>query len=1364
MAKVLNQQLYSAILYGADNVAGAGIQLQSTSHGIKGPVQLIGATIDLIVAGQLGSLVHANTATRLYSLPDSSGALAVSGELTTVGATWYAGAPGVLAVLDGLANGAMVSNASGVPSWATGTAGQVLTWSATGPQFAVLPDHGTVAAGLSNQLPYYQVSGNTLAPLTTTASRALLSSALGVLGWSLIAEGYLSSLGSPLAAGLSGQILTSDGATGFAWTPANPSTVVAAAQFALPYYSAAGIGSTLSGSSFLTINEVGRTLNLTNFGRARFYEFVGNGTAYIELKAPSALGATTTFTLPGADGPAGAYLVTDGVGNWSFQAINNGKVNSALANQLTYYAINGNEVQGLTTTPARVLTSPLGVPTWGLVTAPLLSTTGAGPLTNGSLNQVLVSDGTGNFNWVTATTLTGQVSSGTANYLAYYPATGTSVQSSSFVEIDDPGRLLKLHDGAQLQLFEPTGAGSFYTGLKSSIALAASISWYLPGTDGTIGQVIGTDGSGNLSFITVGRGTVQPGTADTLAYYAGAGTSVQTFATTAARTLQATAGGVLAWQLIQTQYLSTTGNLALDNGTPGQVLQADGTGNFAWVDASSLVGQVSSGLPGHLAYYPTGGTTVSSSSFLNTNDTSKILDLLNGASLRFHPTVGVNWLALTSPAVVTGNTTWVLPAADATLAGQVLASDAAGNLSFVDQVNPGTAQAVAFYAGTSRLVEPAPALTINGSTLTGLGALFTFQGGDGGSPTALTVAAGAGTGVNGADLQLRSGASTLVPGRVLLGLGATNYLIAEQAVTPYLSIQSGVALRLFDATINYIGFKAPTTVTGSTVWTLPAADGSPGYCLATNGVGTLAWAQVAVGTITPAVTTNPMTYYGAGSTLAPSQLLNPVGLPGTANQALVVGLTGQVGYLDLVQAAVVNQVAHYTGVQTVGGSTLFTFDPGIKTLQLQDTSKVSFYEALVNGSQAISIGAPALVSGSYGLTLPATAPQTGQQLVSDGSGQLSFATPGSDPTLEQRGVVQVPPGSDHVTVVFRQPFAATPGFVNAQWAYTGVGDQLPEDLPTLGIDQLSREGVVIQISTTVAFTSPYTVYWTAYRDGVVSANLSGYLAGGDVGVYDASILSMNLDNDTLAIATAATMTVARAYGMASSTPTSARIVGGIEGVLSTDRVADFNLGTATYTASVTSLPVARDSAGSVGTKTTGYFAGGETNGSSINTIAKLLMATDTASTLAASLTTAANRRGSATSYTAGQLVSSNATGTLQVLDYTSETVSVPGTAIGTNLAMVGCNDIPGGTSYFATAAGALYGADQTTNVVTALVATLSGTARAGAFNSMRRGYFAANTVVDAYEFDTGTTYLALTTLPASYTSGSTATFQSTGLL
>jgi hypothetical protein len=46
---------------------------------------------------------------------------------------------------------------------------------------------------------------------------------------------------------------------------------------------------------------------------------------------------------------------------------------------------------------------------------------------------------------------------------------------------------------------------------------------------------------------------------------------------------------------------------------------------------------------------------------------------------------------------------------------------------------------------------------------------------------------------------------------------------------------------------NYVGFKAPGTVSANKIWTLPATDGTSGQLLSTNGSGVLSWVNDATG-------------------------------------------------------------------------------------------------------------------------------------------------------------------------------------------------------------------------------------------------------------------------------------------------------------------------------------------------------------------------------------------------------------------------------------------------------------------------------------------------------------------------------------
>jgi hypothetical protein len=63
--------------------------------------------------------------------------------------------------------------------------------------------------------------------------------------------------------------------------------------------------------------------------------------------------------------------------------------------------------------------------------------------------------------------------------------------------------------GANLKLYEDTDNGTNYVSLKAPNTIASNVTFTLPAADGTNGQAVVTDGSGNLSFgnagITTGK-------------------------------------------------------------------------------------------------------------------------------------------------------------------------------------------------------------------------------------------------------------------------------------------------------------------------------------------------------------------------------------------------------------------------------------------------------------------------------------------------------------------------------------------------------------------------------------------------------------------------------------------------------------------------------------------------------------------------------------------------------------------------------------------------------------------------------------------------------------------------------------------
>ena len=90
---------------------------------------------------------------------------------------------------------------------------------------------------------------------------------------------------------------------------------------------------------------------------------------------------------------------------------------------------------------------------------------------------------------------------------------------------------------------------------------------------------------------------------------------------------------------------------------------------------------------------------------------------------------------------------------------------------------------------------------------------------------------------------------------------------------------SNKELRFYEGT-NYVGFEAPA-LTGDKIWVLPAADGSNGQALTTNGSGTLSWASSGIAGIVSsadatAITINSSEQVGIG-TASPAQTLHTSG-------------------------------------------------------------------------------------------------------------------------------------------------------------------------------------------------------------------------------------------------------------------------------------------------------------------------------------------------------------------------------------------------------------------------------------------------------------------------------------------------------
>lgn len=106
---------------------------------------------------------------------------------------------------------------------------------------------------------------------------------------------------------------------------------------------------------------------------------------------------------------------------------------------------------------------------------------------------------------------------------------------------------------------------------------------------------------------------------------------------------------------------------------------------------------------------------------------------------------------------------------------------------------------------------------------------------------------------------------------------------AVSQVTPFAVTASAIAgaeLQLPEATangVNYVAVKAPNTLAANTTFTLPAADGTNGQFLKTDGTGALAFASVSPAGTTGQVQINSAGAFGAVSSGTVGQVLTSAG-------------------------------------------------------------------------------------------------------------------------------------------------------------------------------------------------------------------------------------------------------------------------------------------------------------------------------------------------------------------------------------------------------------------------------------------------------------------------------------------------------
>jgi len=231
--------------------------------------------------------------------------------------------------------------------------------------------------------------------------------------------------------------------------------------------------------------------------------------------------------------------------------------------------------------------------------------------------------------------------------------------------------------------------------------------------------------------------------------------------------------------------------LPATDGSATHVLQTDGSGNLSWAAASSFA----PASPGEI-----GASTPADASFLHLNvkSASNIVK-----ELRLHDEDNSNYVGFKSPTNVGSNKIYTLPSTDGTN-GHFLKTDGTGGLSWSAASGGGNLDDLTDVTITS----PAntQVLAYNNGIWSNQNA-STFAQASPGEIGASVPDVG-----NFTDLKVKSASSTVKE------------------------------LQLHDQdNSNYVGFKAPSTVSTNKVWVLPNTDGTNGQVLSTNGSATLSW-------------------------------------------------------------------------------------------------------------------------------------------------------------------------------------------------------------------------------------------------------------------------------------------------------------------------------------------------------------------------------------------------------------------------------------------------------------------------------------------------------------------------------------------
>ena len=385
----------------------------------------------------------------------------------------------------------------------------------------------------------------------------------------------------------------------------------------------------------------------------------------------------------------------------------------------------------------------------------------------------------------------------------------------------------------------------YYTNARADARIAAASLLDLSdvGSDGTNGQVLTTDGSGGFTFTTISSGgsaiTVQDegsslSTAATTLNFVGSGVTAS--GTGATKTITITGTGSVS-EAFKTIAVSGQSNIVADSATDTLTLAAGSnmtitqdasTDTITFASSGSGSGAAASDIRTRFVYTTTGSTTAFSGSDDNSATLSYTLGAvdvyLNGVLQKLTTDYAeTNTSTITfANAIASGNVVEIIAYYRTIGTGNSVVNQFTGNASTTDftvTTAPESENNLLVYI--DGVYQQKTDYTVSGTTL----AFDTAPA----SGAIIETVAMVGAITAQADLTLTN---------ALTAVSAD--LSGDLTVAGNISLDgSNKELRFYEAS-NYVGFEAPA-LSGDQIWVLPAADGTAGYALKTDGSGNLSW-------------------------------------------------------------------------------------------------------------------------------------------------------------------------------------------------------------------------------------------------------------------------------------------------------------------------------------------------------------------------------------------------------------------------------------------------------------------------------------------------------------------------------------------